>query len=62
MQHKLILPDSLFDNAKVYKEGEKVVIAGKNYEVKIVDKNRNGDTYELVEIVNKPAKSVRIAF
>ncbi|EAQ33280.1 hypothetical protein [Idiomarina baltica] len=62
MQHKLLLPEPLFDSSKVYEDGDKVVISGNEYEVKVVDKNRDGDTYELIEVVKKPVKAVKIAF
>lgn len=62
MQHKLILPKSLFDSSKTYDDGDKVVIDRKEFEVKVINKSRDGDTYELVEVVRKPAKAVKIAF
>lgn len=62
MQHKLILPESLFDGSKVYENGDKVILAGRKYELKVVDESRDGDTYKLIEVVKKPEKAVKIAF
>lgn len=62
MQHKLILPKSLFDSSKTYDDGDKVVIDRKEFEVKVINKSRDGDTYELVEVVRKPAEAVKIAY